>query len=136
MQVEVKDEVQIMTSFYSFYGRDRAWRLRLTMESKGGRVRVIGQINAKVIKRTYQPLASKVKQNWGQALIQGHFISSFTIWISAAFMDLVEILSNMPWVRDLRGSSLQVEVRDEVQMMTSFYSFFYRFFMAGLELRG
>ena len=50
-------------------------------------------------------------------------------------MDLVEILSNTPWVRDSRGSSLQVEVKDEVQMMTSFYSF-YSFFMARIELEG
>ena len=84
--------------------------------------------------RTNQPLATKVKQNWVQPRIQDHFISSFTIWISAAFMDLVELLSNTPYVRDLRGSSLQVEVKDEVQMMTSFYSF-YSFLWQGSILK-
>ena len=72
------------------------------MKSKGGMVRVIGQINARAIMRTNQPLASKVKQNWGQARIQCQIIFSFTIWISAIFIYLYEIPSYMRWDKDCR----------------------------------
>ena len=85
LQVKAKDKVQIRTSvyiFYSFYGRARAKRLRWTMKSKGGKVMVNGQINAKVIMWINQPLVSKVNQNWGQARIQGHFFLYLLLGIS------------------------------------------------------